>query len=193
MKTMRFGILGGTFDPVHNGHIRIAYEAMDRLKLDKVLFVPAYIPPHKGDKKILFSKQFRLKILQRVLKGRNQFSIETHEMKRNCTTYSIDSIAVIKKKYGAKNKYYFLVGSDWAGHMHTWKDFSKLRSEVTVCFVPRDRKQFFPEKNSQVLDIPVLEISSSMIRKMLDQKHDVTGLVSDSILSLLKKVKTSSK
>ncbi len=177
MVKKRIGILGGTFDPVHNGHIRVAYETIQSLSLDFVVFVPSYIPPHKQDKKCRVQPLQRLALLEKALYGERKFIVSTHEMESRKVVYTADSIRTIKDKYGTQHSYFLLLGSDWAGKMHTWKKLEYIMKETNIVFFPRDGKQFNPEKGCSKIDIPVMEISSTMIRNYVSMGRSIKGLV----------------
>ena len=117
---MKIGILGGTFNPPHLGHSALAIEAVEQLKLDKVLFVPTNIPPHKDiDNSDISSRRDMLKI---VIAGNNKFEIEDCEIKRGGTSYTIDTVRELKKKY-PDDQPYLIVGSDLANDFSSWKDY----------------------------------------------------------------------
>jgi len=94
----RIGILGGTFDPPHNGHIAIAEQACKQLKLDKIILVPAYIPPHKTHKSSI-SASHRLNMLKLAIDGRKGFKVSSVELKRKGISYTIDTLKALKKQY----------------------------------------------------------------------------------------------
>ena len=183
---MRIGVLGGTFDPIHNGHLRLAIEAKEQLPLDKVLFVPAYIPPHKLNNNHKNNSKIRLQLIKKALAPFSELDVIDYEIKKKGISYTIDTIMYLKQKFGQTQKYFFLLGSDWAGQLHTWKDIDLLKKEITFVMVRRDSAKK-ADDSFLTIDFPVMEISSSLIRRKLQKNQDIRGLVPDKIVTCVKK------
>src|SRR3989338_1581087 len=109
-QTMKIGILGGTFNPVHIGHLILAEEAREKLGLDKVIFVPTFLPPHKDNSDIADASD-RLMMIKLAIKKNRYFLVSDTEIKRNGRSYTIDTIKEFKEKFRA-DELYFIVGSD---------------------------------------------------------------------------------
>lgn len=119
---MAIGIFGGTFDPVHIGHLRAAEEIGESFGLDKVFFVPAYIPPHKRGKRIAAVDE-RVEMLKMAIRNNARLGLSDLEIKRGGVSYSIDTIETFEKRYG---EIYFIMGLDAFLEIGTWRRFDEL-------------------------------------------------------------------
>jgi len=119
-REQRIGIFGGSFDPVHLGHIKLALSAKREYNLDKVIFVPAYRPPHKKDKKLLPGR-FRVKMLSLALKDFPFFCVDKYELNRRTVTYTYNTIEYFRRKYRG-DSLYFIAGSDSLAEFRSWKN-----------------------------------------------------------------------
>jgi len=131
----RLGILGGTFNPIHYGHLAAAEEVLDRLKLDRVLFIPSYLPPHKLEEDVPSAAQ-RMEMVRLAISGNAHFESSELEIKRGGTSYTIDTIEALLHTYpGAE--LYFITGLDTFLEIQTWHDWEKLLTQC--CFVVLSR------------------------------------------------------
>jgi len=133
---MKIGILGGTFDPIHKGHLVLAEEAYQLLRLDKVLFVPAYIPPHK-DPATITPIEHRLKMLELALDEFSFIEISEVEVSKKEVCYTIDTLRELKEIYPEDTEFFFLVGSDFVQDYKTWKEPNTLISLATFIIAVR--------------------------------------------------------
>ncbi len=122
----KIGILGGTFNPIHYGHLAAAEEVWKRLKLDHVLFLPSFLPPHKQDEVIPSAGQ-RQEMAALAIAGNAHFSLSDLEVKRQGKSYSIDSVAELLRLYPATD-FYFITGLDSFLDIQTWKEWERLLS-----------------------------------------------------------------
>jgi len=127
----RIGIFGGTFDPVHNGHLIIADALHERAGLDKVLFVPSARPPHKGSE-IRFSAEERLHMLMLAIDGDPRFSVSDIELRREGPSYTIDTIREIKRSLGGGTEVLFIVGMDNLYEIGMWKNPKGIVDECRI-------------------------------------------------------------
>lgn len=132
---MRVGILGGTFNPIHFGHICPTIEAAKKLKLDKVIFVPAYFPPHKLNKKII-SAHHRTNMINLAIEEYPHFELSTMEIDRKGISYSVDTVTALmeKMKY---DDFFFIMGIDAFVEIDTWKDASRLLKSANFAVLAR--------------------------------------------------------
>ena len=130
---MKTGIFGGTFNPIHNGHLRAAEEIRESFALDKVYFVPAFIPPHKRSKEIAEAND-RIAMVRLAIKGNMLFSLSSIEIKRGGISYSIDTIQAMGKKLG---EIYYLIGIDAFSEIHTWHRYAELFSHTNFVVMVR--------------------------------------------------------
>lgn len=186
--TERIGVFGGSFDPVHMGHLTVAQDAVERLELDQLIFVPAAIPPHKRHK-TLASGQQRLKMLQLATESNLRFEVSDMELQRGGVSYTIDTIKQIQFEHpGAE--LFFIVGLDSLTILHSWKNVEELLEICTV--VPFARGGEDPAKIAEqiqlsnvwktrlmerMIRIHEVEISASEIRMRLAEGLSIRYLV----------------
>ncbi|MCX8023392.1 MAG: nicotinate-nucleotide adenylyltransferase [Syntrophorhabdaceae bacterium] len=133
---MRVGIFGGTFDPVHYGHLRAVEEVREAYSLDRVYFVPAYIPPHKQTKKIT-DYDFRLKMLKAAIRNNRYLRLSDMEIRRKGVSYTIDTIKAFERRFG---EIYFIVGLDAFLEIDTWHRYTELFSHTNFIIMERPVK-----------------------------------------------------
>ena len=164
---IKIGILGGTFNPIHQGHLILAKEAHKRLSLDKVIFIPALIPPHKEAQDIIPAVD-RYRMVELALEIEPDLIASDIEMRRKETSYSIDTINELKTIYGAKNEILLITGADSIEELGTWKDIEGLKSICTFVITSRpgyDLQSDIPKTTTLVVKTP--DISSSDIRRRI--------------------------
>ncbi len=120
----KIGLLGGTFNPVHNGHITMACIALCEFMLGEVIFLPTGDPPHKTNYFIAPREQ-RIDMIKLAIEGYRSFSVSTIETQRPGTTYTIDTLEALKKS-NVKSEYYYIIGADTLFELHTWKYIEKV-------------------------------------------------------------------
>jgi nicotinate-nucleotide adenylyltransferase len=183
---MKIGILGGTFNPVHIGHLILAEEAREKLKLDKVIFVPAYLPPHK-DTACIASAAARLSMVKLATKPNRNFSVSDAEIKRDGRSYTIDTIRQFKAVY-PKDELYFIIGSDLLNYLDEWKDLGEIIKMVK--FIAATRPGYPLEKIPSYITtmaIRAVDISGFEIRQAIKEGRSFRYLVPDSVYKYLKK------
>lgn len=162
-RRLRLGIYGGTFDPVHLGHLILAREAQEQLKLDAVLFVPARQSPFKPGKTGASETQ-RLAILRLALKGREKFWLSRCELDRPAPSYTIDTAGEIHEAF-PRAELFWLIGADQLPELHRWHRAAELKRLVTFALLPRgDAPRRLP---AGVLGLPRprrVDISATEIR-----------------------------
>jgi nicotinate-nucleotide adenylyltransferase len=122
---MKWGLLGGTFDPIHIGHLRCAEEVLEIFDLNRIIIVPASKPPHKIDAAIT-SFHYREQMIMQAIEGNPVFSFSDVEKRREDTSYSVETVEYILKKYMENLKLYFILGQDAFHAIQTWKDWQRL-------------------------------------------------------------------
>ena len=172
---MRIGIFGGSFNPVHHGHLKLAERAVEELNLDRVIFVPSSQTPLKTE--ALFPASLRFKLLQAALKKQPRFSVSPCEIRRGGLSFTVDTLKFFKKKFGKRATLYFLAGADTLKRLPRWKSPAEV---LTLCrFVVLTRPGFSLGKMKSpagvsFLALDALPISSSDIRKRLSQGKTVS-------------------
>ena len=185
----RLGILGGTFNPLHKGHLSLARTAAKKAGLDLVVFVPTGLPPHKSTKN-LASKKHRMKMVRLAVKDRGRhFKVSSIEINRKGYSYAVDTFTKLKKKYGAKTKLYYIMGLDSINDILNWRkplELFKLCRFIVATRPGAKLKTFrrimkFPPVAVNKGKIELIElnmkISSSDIRERLRKKKDISKLV----------------
>lgn len=194
----RVGIFGGTFDPIHMGHLIVAETIMDEFHLDKVVFIPAAVPPHKLDKQISPAKH-RYMMTMLATCSNPRFQVSDMEMHRQGPSYSRDTLAQLIEEHGSDTEFYFIVGADSVENLHTWNRIDEL---LTMChFIGASRPGCMPdmEKIAQrfgplaekihCLETPELEISSTEIRHRVGQKRTIRYIVPETVEQYIYKEK----
>ncbi len=122
---MKWGLLGGTFDPIHNGHLRCAEEVLEIFDLNRIIFVPAAKPPHKIDGDIT-SFHHREQMIKLAIEGNPVFTFSDVEKQREDKSYSVETVDYILKKYMKDLELYFILGQDAFHAIQSWKDWQRL-------------------------------------------------------------------
>lgn len=180
MSFARIGLIGGTFDPVHNGHLFMAGEAAHAFSLARVYFVPAFIPPHKAAPPGAPPSD-RLRMCALAADGEPAFDVSGMEIERKGKSYTIDTIREFKASLPRGCEVYFITGFDSCREFRTWKNFKSLLEECRVITAPRSLEDRMEAKKAQgegfsYLDIPVMEISSTDIRRRVKEGRSVRYL-----------------
>jgi nicotinate-nucleotide adenylyltransferase len=176
---MRIAIFGGTFNPIHKGHILLARQAKKSQKLDKIIFVPAYIPPHKKSKGII-SADKRFRMIQLALSGKPYLDVSRYEIDRKKKVYSIETIRHFRRVFPKDTRLFFLIGADSLKGLNQWKDLKKLFNlcEFVVFSRPGFNLSGFRLKpDIKTVEINALDISSTVIRQRIKKGKSISGLV----------------
>ncbi|WP_449537050.1 nicotinate-nucleotide adenylyltransferase [Ferdinandcohnia sp. Marseille-Q9671] len=173
------GIIGGTFDPPHIGHLFIASEVLTKLNLSEVWFMPNNIPPHK-DRKSYVSDEDRISMLSLAISDQPKFKLELIELEREGPSYTYDTIKILKEKH-KDTKFYFIIGGDMVEYLPHWHKIDELVEMVTFVGVKRPGYSFPTQYPVTEVDIPQLEISSSLIRKRLREKGNTMYVLPEKV------------
>lgn len=188
---MKVGVIGGTFDPIHLGHLRIAQEAQQRIGIDTVLFIPAGQPWIKINRKITPAIH-RVKMLELAINLESCFEISTIEIEREGPSFTVDTIAILQEQMGVKAELFFILGWDSLVDIFRWKEPAKLVKicrlvALTRANVCRPNLQTLEEgipgivDSTIILDMPPIDISSSDIRRRVVAGRSIDGLVPDTV------------
>jgi len=207
MKKERIGLFGGTFNPVHSGHLKAAEIVQKRFLLDKILFIPSYIPPHKDTAEIA-SPAHRLKMVEIALRSFSHFIPCSIEIDAEEKSYSIITINRIKKLY-PKSWIFFILGIDAFLEVDTWKDYEQLLEQCFFVVISRpgyilnEAKKTLERKNREkmcmlsksesvkdemllsfrifLLPIDALDIASTEIRGIIKRGDSIKDMVSEGV------------
>ncbi|RKY42983.1 MAG: nicotinate-nucleotide adenylyltransferase [Candidatus Makaraimicrobium thalassicum] len=184
---MKIGLFGGTFDPVHTGHLVLAQECWHSLALDKVIFIPAYVPPHK-DMEGGASAADRLNMLRCALEGDERFEISTYEIDRGGKSYSIDTIRHFRQKFSGDDGLFFLAGADSAESLSTWKDVDEILrlTHFVIATRPGWGQNSPYEQDVRRIVIPGMDISSSVIRDRIRRRQPIDYLVPSAVVRYIR-------
>ena len=188
MTIMKIGILGGTFNPIHIGHLILAEEAREKLSLDKVVFVPAYFPPHKDNSDIADAQE-RLDMVRVAISGNPHFSSSDTEIKRDGRSYTIDTIKELRQVY-PKDELYFIIGSDLLTYLDEWKDLGEIIRMVK--FIAATRPGYPLEKipaHISTLPIRAVDVSGFEIRKAIREGKSFRYLVPEAVYKYINEKK----
>ena len=196
----RIGIFGGSFNPVHQGHLALAREAVLELNLDKIYFVPSFQNPLKK-KEALLPDVLRVKLLRAAVRGNPDFAVSLCEIQRKGPSFTIDTLKSFKKKLGSDTVLYFLSGADVLKNIQRWKSVDQIFKLCRFVVMTRPGYPMKPayrtgrQIREQVLNLPflALSVSSSEVRSRLRRGQKISGLVPRSTESLLKKYFTKHK
>lgn len=170
---MKIGILGGSFNPIHNGHLVLADEVRQKLELDKIFFIPVNLPVHKEEKDLLIAPE-RFKMLKLALKDNPDFEALDLEIKRKGKSYTIDTLRSLREKYPAGGKFFFIVGSDALSYLESWKDIDQVMKLAKFVVASRPG---YPLKNlsKNILPLAVesIDVSGFRLRSRIKNRESV--------------------
>ena len=178
----KIGLFGGTFDPVHIGHLLMARAAMEQMDLDKVIFIPSCVPPHKKTP-TLFLVEDRLKMVRRAVAGISRFEVSDFEIKKGGKSYSVDTVKHFRSLAEPHDKMFFIVGGDAVKQLNSWKNIDELKSMCSFVSVNRPGYPRGEEKlKYHAVTMNGIEMSSTEIRKRILAGKSIQFLVPDSVL-----------
>ena len=207
MSIAPIGILGGTFDPAHNGHLRLAQEALEQCNLGEVRFIPGGTPPHRETPHA--SAPHRLNMVRLALQDNASFILDEREIHRSDPCYTVDTLRSLRDEFGGQQSLCLMMGGDAFLSLHTWHDWEILFELAHVVVVQRPglplgnaiatadhalRQQYTsrlapsprvlhesPAGAVVVLDMPLLEISATDIRRRCAEKKNIGYLLPDTV------------
>lgn len=207
---MRIAVFGGTFNPVHYGHLRLAEEVREACSLDRVVFMPTYITPHKL-KESLTPADVRLELVRRAVADNPGFIVSDIEVRREGRSFTIETVRELKKEPGIMVS--LIIGSDSFNEIPTWHEYEELLKEASFIVVPRPgypfkkpeevlaielAREFWYDSGSGTyvnsggnsityLETTLIDISSSDIRERVRKGRSVRYLLPDSVIEFINK------
>jgi len=196
----RIGLFGGSFNPVHLGHLVLAEQARDALELDRVIFIPARLPPHK-DPVQLAGPWDRLRMVRLAIADNDLFSATDIELRRKGPSYTIDTVKALRRRYGGGAQIFFLIGADMLSDLPNWRSVRELARLCTFVPVGRpgarrvDRKALAQALGpaearatlGRTLKTPLLEISASDIRSRVAAGRTIRYMVPDAVADYIRR------
>jgi nicotinate-nucleotide adenylyltransferase len=192
-KPSKIGIMGGTFDPIHYGHLVTAEAARDRFDLEKVIFVPSGNPPHKKNRDISNGEdRFIMSVL--ATENNRYFEVSDVELKRaDDYTYTIDTLREFKNMYGDDADFYFITGADAVMEILTWRDVQTVLKlcKIVSAYRPGSDITAFQKKVKEIeslyrcrihlIEVPALAISSTDIRNRVQNNVTIKYLLPEKV------------
>jgi nicotinate-nucleotide adenylyltransferase len=189
---IRIGVMGGTFDPIHHGHLVAASEVAHTFSLDEVVFVPTGQPWQKRDKKVSVAEdRYLMTVIATASNPR--FSVSRLDIDRPGPTYTIDTLRDLRAERGGDADYFFITGADALSRMLSWQDVDELftLAHFVGCTRPGHRLtgHGLPEDKVSLVEIPALAISSTGCRQRVAEGQPIWYLVPDGIVQYIAKRK----
>lgn len=194
------GIYGGTFDPIHTGHLIIAEQVREILNLTKIIFLPNGNPPHKQKK--ITDKFHRFNMIKLAIEDNSFFLLSDLEIKKNEPSYTYDTITELKKEY--KDELYFIIGADSLVNLNKWYRYEELIKMCKIVVLPRVLENIPDSQNTQdflknwivnqlkssldnfiLIDFPMLEISSTIIRNNISNNKSIKYMLPEKVIKYI--------
>ncbi len=196
-RKKKIGIMGGTFDPIHIGHLVIAEAVRNEYNLDQVLFIPASTPPHKQNLAVT-SAIHRYIMTVMATYSNPYFFVSTIEMERSGPSYTVDTILALMEQFGDQTEFYFIMGADSVQDLPTWNNAERLLELCSIIAAARPGcggkiddiiRHFGPIGQQRIhrLATPELEISSTDIRERVKTGNSIKYIVPDSVENYIDK------
>lgn len=192
---MRVGIFGGTFDPIHQGHLIIAEQVAEALDLARVVFVPGGVPPHKEASSIEAPVEDRYEMVELAVRGNERFVVDRVEVDAGRTMYSVETVPLVKERYDG-DEWFFIGGADEVSNLLSWKEPDVLLEEAMMVAAARpgydisNLDHLAAELKNFDKIVPVecsrVDISSTGIRRMLREGESVRYLVPEAVYELIR-------
>lgn len=190
---MRIGILGGTFNPIHQGHLYMAEEAKRTLALNHVIFMPNYIPPHKDHTDI--SADHRVEMLRLALSDFPEYSISTYEIEKEGISYTFETVKELHRRHPS-DTFFFIIGEDSYVNFWTWKNPEEILQYVEIAVLERKgydteasrmTDELFAQNHKKAyrIDSQIVDVSSTEIRKKINEGQDISGLIPEKVVSYI--------
>ena len=193
---MSIALYGGSFDPIHIGHLITAENALETYNLEKVIFIPSYITPLKG-RELEASDKNRFEMTKLSTKDNFKFEVSDYESSNEGVSYSYHTVKYFSELYKNK-KIYFIIGTDRAKDLKKWYNISELSKLVTFIFVARDEEDlfkivegddtFYKSISYEIMKSPIIEISSSLIRDNLKNKKSIKYMITNECRSYIEEL-----
>jgi len=193
---MNIGVLGGTFDPVHNGHLIVAEEVKTRLNLAEIIFVPAGQPWLKAERPIS-PAEHRLQMLRLAIADKPYFKLSTIEIERTGPSYTVDTITELRGQLGSEDELFFILGWDSLAELPQWREPSRL---IKMCYLVAVPRPGYPRPKLKTLEViirglsqrvmlmkkPEIDISASAIRERVARGLSIRHLVPEPVNRYIK-------
>lgn len=194
MRVGRIGIFGGTFDPIHLGHMIIAEQVREELRLDSVVFVPGGIPPHKEASSVRANAEYRVAMVEAAVEGNERFTVDRVEVDAGRPMHTVDTLPILKERLPG-GEWYFITGADEVSNLLSWKEPDRLLEETIMVAATRPGYDLAAlghlEARLRNFDriVPVecsrVDISATAIRRRMLQGKSVRYMVPDGVYEII--------
>lgn len=197
VKRKKIGIMGGTFDPIHVGHLILGEKAHEQLGLDKVWFMPSGNPPHKRNREGRASDEQRVEMVKRAISGNPHFELSLIEMDENGYTYTYRTLETLKQQ-NPDTDYYFIIGADSLYNFATWKEPARICGACTIVAASRnhipahslDQQMTYLSQQYKGcfirLDTMNIDVSSQDLRRWLKEGRSLRYYVPDDVIAYIR-------
>lgn len=196
----KIGILGGSFNPVHHGHLVLAERALEEPGLDRVVFVPARLPPHKGRSELADARH-RIAMVRLAVAGNPRLGVSDMELKRAGPSYTVDTVEAFRRRFGGQASIFFLIGADTLSELKSWREIRRLAKMCS--FVPFSRPGSRGPREAtlaravgarearaimhRAVGMPLVGISASDIRRRLANGRSIRYLTPDAVVAYIRR------
>jgi nicotinate-nucleotide adenylyltransferase len=184
---MKIGLFGGTFDPVHCGHLQLAQNAQAQFSLDKVIFVPAFQPPHKKELPSLTSARDRYEMVRLAVEGESFLELSDCELKRKGVSYAFETLSEFEKKYPG-DEFFLILGKDAFEGIDAWYRAAELKKKVRFLVAKRGLGEVRVPEGARVewIRMPLCPFSASGIREAIKQGRNVDEHILPKVLQYIR-------
>jgi nicotinate-nucleotide adenylyltransferase len=174
---VKVGIFGGTFDPPHHGHLIAAQDAIIELELDKILFIPARVPPHKAQEQIS-PAAVRLRMVYAAVEGDRRFEVSDVELRRTGPSYTADTLRDLRESRPGDDLF-LLIGVDQVREFHTWHESDVVLRNAKIVLLSRSGVEEVPESDIVYRNVPVtrVDVSSTLVRERVRAGRPIRYMV----------------
>ena len=180
IPSQKIGLFGGSFDPIHHGHLILARDAMESLGLDRVIFIPANVSPHKLQQPPAAAR-IRCEMVEAAIVGEPRFSMDACEAEREGPSYAVDTLRLMRRRFPQAELFYF-IGEDNVPALHTWREIDEFKKLAS--FVVLARGNLEPAEGFRVISRNI-DISSTDIRNRIARGLSVRYLLPDAVCAIL--------
>lgn len=193
---IKTGIFGGAFNPIHNGHLNLAKKYLEVLNLDRIIFIPTALPPHKTDR-FLASKEDRFNMLELAISDCEEFEISDIEFQRQGKSYTYDTLCLLREKY-PNDDFYLIIGADQFLTFNLWYRYRDILDIASICTAAREngnqREKIIDFSNKldgldknrfHLLNSDAVEVSSSQVREKIKKGEDVSSLIPEKVYNYI--------
>lgn len=197
---MKIGIMGGTFNPIHNGHLMLGEYSYRSYRLDQVWFMPNGNPPHKAGISTSYSADIRARMTELAIQDVPYFRLEDYEVKRQEPSYSYQTLEHFKEVY-PEDSFYFIIGADSLFNINKWMKPERILKVCTILAAFRGDKdnseimnrqiellkeQYGADTDIRLLSSPLMKVSSHELREMVSEGKSISGLVPETVEQYIK-------